>query len=165
MIKVQIIKNTLNDLPKYETIESAGCDLRADLYNIDNKYLYKSECIYNLGSIVPELHIKPGGRALIPTGLKMALPVGYEAQIRPRSGLALKSGITVLNTPGTIDSDYRGDIGVILINNGFEEFVVKQGDRIAQMIISKIEQVEFDIVKELNETRRGNGGFGSTGAN
>jgi dUTP pyrophosphatase len=118
MIKVQIIKNTLNDLPKYETIESAGCDLRADLYNIDNKYLYKSECIYNLGSIVPELHIKPGGRALIPTGLKIALPVGYEAQIRPRSGLALKSGITVLNTPGTIDASPKIQIiGVVKSGN------------------------------------------------
>jgi dUTP pyrophosphatase len=117
MIKVQIIKNTLNDLPKYETIESAGCDLRADLYNIDNKYLYKSECIYNLGSIVPELHIKPGGRALIPTGLKIALPVGYEAQIRPRSGLALKSGITVLNTPGTIDASPKIQIKINYIIN------------------------------------------------
>ena len=109
--------------------------------------------------------INPGGRALIPTGLHIALPIGYEAQIRPRSGLALKNGITVLNTPGTIDSDYRGDVGVILINHGLEPFHVMQGDRIAQMVINKIEQVDFVQVDELNETNRGTGGFGSTGSN
>ena len=107
--------------------------------------------------------IQPGGRALISTGLQIALPVGYEAQIRPRSGLALKNGISVVNSPGTIDSDYRGDIGIILINHGFEPFMVEQGDRIAQMVIVKYEQAEFVEVQELDETSRGDGGFGHTG--
>jgi dUTP pyrophosphatase len=130
-------------LPQYAHPEDAGMDL----YSIEAQT------------------ILPGETALVRTGIAIALPPNTEAQVRPRSGLAAKHSVTVLNTPGTIDSDYRGDVGVILINNGFEEFVVKQGDRIAQMVISKIEQVEFDIVKELNETKRGNSGFGHTGIN
>lgn len=163
-MKIQLIKNTNNELPKYETIESAGCDLRAELSLINNKLLFKS-CLIQSSDNEPVLKIAPGGRALIPTGLKMALPVGYEAQVRPRSGLALKHGITVLNTPGTIDSDYRGDVGVVLINHGCDTFDVHQGDRIAQLVINKIEQVEFEIVDALDDTARGAGGFGSTNIN
>ena len=160
-MKIQLIKNTSNELPKYETIESAGCDLRAELSLINEDLLFNAWVFYpENGEIV--LKIAPGGRALIPTGLKMALPFGYEGMVRPRSGLALKHGITVLNTPGTIDSDYRGDVGVILINHGNKVFTVNQGDRIAQLIINKVEQVEFEIVNELDDTARGSGGFGST---
>ncbi len=132
-------------LPTYETLGSAGMDLRA---------------------AVPEnipLILSPGARALIPTGLKIALEPGYEAQVRPRSGLALKHGITCLNSPGTIDSDYRGEVGVILINHGQEAFVVKRGERIAQMVIARHEQAEMVEVETLDETARGAGGFGSTG--
>lgn len=160
-MKIQLIKNTNNELPKYETIESAGCDLRAELSLINNKLLFKA-CLIQSSDNEPVLKIAPGGRALIPTGLKMAIPSGYEGMVRPRSGLALKHGVTVLNTPGCVDADYRGDIGVILINHGTEPFDVHQGDRIAQLIINKVEQVEFEVVNELDDTARGTGGFGST---
>lgn len=132
-------------LPAYETTGSAGMDLRA---------------------AVPEdapLTLEPGARALVPTGLKIALEQGYEAQVRPRSGLALKHGLTCLNSPGTIDSDYRGEVGVILINHGQEPFVIRRGERIAQMVIARHEQVEVVEVDTLDETVRGAGGFGSTG--
>ena len=163
-MEVQVIKNTTNDLPTYGTAEAAGCDLRAELSLVNDKFLFNAKrCTSDDKTMM--VIINPGGRALIPTGLHIALPVGYEAQIRPRSGLALKNGITVLNTPGTIDSDYRGDVGVILVNHGLEQFCVMQGDRIAQMVINKIEQVDFVQVAELDETSRGAGGFGSTGAN
>lgn len=160
-MKVQVIKSTRNELPVYETVGSAGCDLRAELSLIQNKFLFNSETrtIEGQSTVI----IYPGGRALIPTGLQIALPQGYEARIQPRSGLALKNGISVLNTPGCIDSDYRGDIGVILVNHGTSPFEVKQGDRIAQMIISKVEQAEFVQVETLNDTERGAGGFGHTG--
>ncbi|MDR9415809.1 MAG: dUTP diphosphatase [Gracilimonas sp.] len=130
-------------LPNYESVSAAGMDLRAA----------------NQEPIV----IDPGKRILIPTGLKIALPEGYEAQIRPRSGLAIKSGITMLNTPGTIDADYRGEVKVIAINHGKDKFVVKHGDRIAQMVIAPVVQFPVVEVDELNETDRGEGGFGSTG--
>ncbi len=130
-------------LPTYETTQSAGMDLTAALEEA--------------------VEIGAGERALIPTGLAMALPANYEAQIRPRSGLALKYGVTVLNSPGTIDADYRGEIKVILVNHGHEPFVVERGMRIAQMVIARFEQVEWDIVESLDETDRGAGGFGSTG--
>ncbi|MFM1976200.1 MAG: hypothetical protein RL145_1046 [Pseudomonadota bacterium] len=132
-------------LPTYETSQSAGMDLRAAL---------------------PEgghIDLLPGRRALIPTGLSIALPPGYEAQVRPRSGLALKNGITCLNSPGTIDSDYRGEVGVILINHGWEGFRIHRGDRIAQMVIAPITQIGWMEFEELDETARGTGGFGSTG--
>lgn len=132
-------------LPAYETGGSAGMDLRA---------------------AVPEdapLTLAPGARALVPTGLKIALDTGYEAQVRPRSGLALKHGITCLNSPGTIDSDYRGEVGVILINHGQETFVIRRGERIAQMVIARHEQAVMLEVETLDETARGAGGFGSTG--
>lgn len=162
-MKIQIIKNTTNDLPVYETIDSAGCDLRAELSLFNKNHMYNTS--YNIHNGIYSVTLAPGGRALIPTGLKIALPTGYEARIQPRSGLALKHGITVLNSPGCIDADYRGDIGIILINHGDKSFEIKQGDRIAQMIISKVEQADFNIVDELNETYRGFDGFGSTGVN
>lgn len=143
MIKIKIVNKGNQPLPEYATPQSAGVDLRA---NIDEP-----------------VELKPLNRALIPTGLHIALPEGYEAQIRPRSGLAIKKGITCLNTPGTIDADYRGDIGVILINLSAETFIINPGERIAQMIINKFEQAEFELVEELNETERGEGGFGHTG--
>jgi dUTP pyrophosphatase len=130
-------------LPQYETAGSAGMDIRAA----------NSEPIT----------LKPGDRQLIPTGLKMALPKGYEAQIRPRSGLAYRSGITMLNTPGTIDSDYRGEVKVLAVNLGEESFVIRHGDRIAQMVIAPILQAVTSVVDELPDTSRGEGGFGSTG--
>ena len=142
-MKIKIVNNGTQPLPQYATNGSAGMDLRA---NIENPIL-----------------IKPLDRKLIPTGLHIALPEGYEAQIRPRSGLAIKHGITCLNTPGTIDSDYRGDIGVILVNLSNEDYVVQPGERIAQMIINKYERVEFEVVETLDETERGEGGFGHTG--
>lgn len=162
-MKVQVIKTTTNELPSYGSVEAAGCDLRADLLLIKEKFLFNTEIIRNENNTVKGLLIQPGGRALIPTGIQMALPVGYEAQIRPRSGLALKNGISIVNSPGTIDSDYRGDIGIILINHGFEPFMVEQGDRIAQMVITKHVQAEFVEVEELSDTDRGDGGFGHTG--
>ena len=142
-MKVQIINRGHHPLPEYATTQSAGMDLRA---NIDE-------------SIV--LH--PMERRLVPTGLFMALPVGYEAQIRPRSGLVLKHGITVLNTPGTIDADYRGEIMVLLINFSQNDFVINDGERIAQMVIAKHENAEFIEVETLDDTERGTGGYGHTG--
>ena len=142
-MKVKIINRSKHALPEYATEQSAGVDLRA---NIDNPVV-----------------IGPLGRALIPTGLYMALPEGWEAQVRPRSGLAIKKGVTVLNTPGTIDADYRGEVGVILVNLSGEDFVVQDGDRIAQMIFNQYGKAEFVEVETLDETERGAGGFGHTG--
>ena len=142
-MKINIINKSQHALPSYETIASAGMDLRANI----------SEPIV----------LEPLQRALIPTGLFMELPIGYEAQVRPRSGLALKKGITCLNSPGTVDADYRGEIGVILANLSNETFVVENGERIAQMVIAKHERAEWIEVDVLSETERGAGGFGSTG--
>ncbi|HSG68093.1 MAG TPA: dUTP diphosphatase [Bacteroidales bacterium] len=142
-MKIRIVNQSKHQLPAYETTHSAGMDLRADL----------DEPV-RLGSL---------DRALIPTGLFIELPEGYEAQIRPRSGLAIKKGISLVNTPGTIDADYRGEIKIILINLSKEEFVVEDGERIAQMVISKHEQAEWELVDKLNETARGAGGFGHSG--
>ena len=143
MVQIKVVNKGNQPLPKYQTAQSAGMDLRA---NIDAPVL-----------------LKPLDRKLIPTGLHIALPEGYEAQIRPRSGLAIKKGITVINTPGTIDPDYRGDIGVVLVNISNKDFIVQPGERIAQMVINKFEQAEFEVVEELDETERGEGGFGHTG--
>lgn len=142
-MKVKIINKSQHPLPAYETILSAGMDLRA--------------------SLTESIILQPMQRALIPTGLYIELPAGTEAQIRPRSGLAFKHGITVLNSPGTIDADYRGEIKVLLINLSQEAFEIKDSERIAQMIISKHETVEWQLVETLNETKRGEGGFGHTG--
>lgn len=143
MVKINIINKSKHNLPEYATPQSAGLDLRA---NLDEPVV-----------------LKPLERALIPTGLFIALPDGYEAQIRPRSGLAIKKGISLVNAPGTIDADYRGEIGVILVNLSNEDFVVEDGERIAQMVIARYEQAEFQPVEVLDETERGAGGFGHTG--
>ncbi len=143
MTKVNIVNKSDNPLPKYETEHSAGMDLRAFIQS--------------------DIILKPLERTLVSTGLYIELPQGYEAQIRPRSGLAFKYGLTVLNTPGTIDADYRGEIKVILVNLSNEDFVIKSGERICQMVINKYEHTQLVEVTELNDTARGAGGFGSTG--
>ena len=142
-MKVKIVNKSRHELPSYSTVYSAGMDLRANLEE--------------------PVTLKPGERILVPTGLFIELPKGYEAQIRPRSGLALKKGITVLNTPGTVDSDYRGEIGIILINLSGQDFFVQDGERICQMIISRHETIEWEETDSLNDTIRGIGGFGHTG--
>lgn len=140
---IKIINKSAHELPNYETIASAGMDLRAN--------------------ISEPITLKSLERTIVKTGLFIELPIGYEAQVRPRSGLAAKKGITVLNSPGTIDADYRGEIGVILVNLSKEDFVIENGERIAQLIIAKHERAEWQEVQELSETSRGEGGFGSTG--
>ena len=142
-MKVKVVNKSKHDLPNYSTTASAGMDVRA---NIDNPFT-----------------LKPLERTIVKTGLFLEIPVGYEAQVRPRSGLAFKKGITVLNSPGTIDADYRGEVGVILVNLSSEEFVIEDGERIAQMVIAKHEQANWTKVESLEETERGVGGFGSTG--
>lgn len=142
-MKVQIINKSAWPLPQYATPLSAGLDLKAN--------------------ITEPITLRPLERAIIPTGLFMAIPAGYEAQVRPRSGLAAKKGITVLNSPGTIDADYRGEVGVILVNLSNADFVIEPGERIAQMVFARHEQVEWDETDTLDETTRGAGGFGSTG--
>ena len=143
MIKIKVVNKGHQQLPAYATPQSAGMDLRA---NIDEP-----------------ITLRPLERRLIPTGLHIALPEGYEAQVRPRSGLALKHGLTVLNTPGTIDADYRGEIGVVLVNLSQEDFVINDGERIAQMVIARHEQGDLVVVEELDQTERGEGGYGHTG--
>jgi dUTP pyrophosphatase len=164
-MKVQVINKSGNELPKYETPQSAGMDLRADLWSINEKFLFDARVVRREDGTIDHITIEPGGRALIPTELYTAIPAGYEVQVRPRSGLALKYGITVLNTPGTIDSDFRNGWGVILMNQGTEPFEVRQGDRIAQAVLAKVEQIEWEEVEELDSTERGLGGFGHTGSN
>lgn len=142
-MKVKIINQSKHPLPQYETEFSAGMDVRA---NIDAPIV-----------------LKPLGRVLVKTGLFLELPQGFECQVRPRSGLALKKGITVLNSPGTIDADYRGEVGVILINLSNEDFTIEDGERVAQLVFAKHKQAKFKVVESLSETERGAGGFGSTG--
>ena len=142
-MNVKVINKSKHDLPHYSTLTSAGMDLRA---NIDEA-----------------ISLKPLERTIVKTGIFMELPIGYEAQVRPRSGLAFKKGITVLNSPGTIDADYRGEVGVILVNLSSEEFVIEDGERIAQMVIAKHEQAKWVEVEILDASQRGAGGFGSTG--
>ena len=144
-MKIKIINKSRHNLPHYETIASAGMDLRANLTEART--------------------LKPLQRTIVGTGLFIELPIGYEAQVRPRSGLAAKKGITVLNAPGTIDADYRGEIGVILVNLSNENFTIQNGERIAQLVIAKHERAEWEEVTELSSTERGEGGFGSTGTN
>lgn len=143
MLKINAINRGHQPMPTYATPQSAGMDLRANLEE--------------------PVVLHPMERRLIPTGLHIALPEGYEAQVRPRSGLALKHGLTVLNAPGTIDADYRGEIGVVLINLSQEDFTINDGERIAQLVVARYEQVEFSLVKTLDETERGEGGYGHTG--
>jgi dUTP pyrophosphatase len=142
-MKINIINTSSHPLPAYETAHAAGMDLRA--------------------SLIDSVVLEPMHRQLIPTGLFLELPVGFEAQIRPRSGLAFKHGITVVNAPGTVDADYRGEIKVLLINFGAEPFVIQPGERIAQMVIAKHETAQWEVVETLSETSRGTGGYGSTG--
>ena len=142
-MKVKIINKSDHPLPNYETLESAGMDLRSN--------------------IKTDITLKPNQRAIVPTGIFIALPKGYEAQVRSRSGLAAKYGVTVLNSPGTIDADYRGEIGVILINFSENDFIIKNGDRIAQIVIAKHERAIWEECNDLSKTDRGSGGFGSTG--
>lgn len=142
-MKVKVINRSKHELPTYETIASAGMDVRA---NIDEP-----------------IELAPMGRALVKTGLFLEIPVGFECQVRPRSGLALKKGISVLNSPGTIDADYRGEVGVILVNLSNETYVIEDGERVAQLVFAKFEQAEWEVTEELSETHRGAGGFGSTG--
>lgn len=141
-VKIKRATEAIPKWPQYETPQSAGADIRS-----------------RIDTIVPA-----HGRKLVPTGMFIALPAGYEAQVRPRSGLALKKGITVLNTPGTVDADYRGEVGVILFNTTDEDFEIKTGDRIAQIVLNKVEQINWIIVDDLDATERGDGGFGHTGA-
>ena len=140
-MEVRVINKSDNDLPSYETIGSAGCDVRSN----------------------HSAMINPGGRLLIKTGLYVEIPIGYEIQVRPRSGLAFSKGITVINSPGTIDADYRGEIGVILINHGHEQVILEKGERIGQLVLNKVEQINWESVLVLSDTTRGTGGFGSTG--
>ena len=164
---------TTTQLPNYETPASAGMDIRANFDNIVEKFLFNTtikehenvriDVNGETHHLIESITINPGGRALIPTGLRVAIPEGYEIQVRPRSGLALKNGITLLNTPGTIDADYRGDIGVIVINHGTEPFTIMSGDRIGQIVLNKVERIEWKEVDNLPDTIRGEGGFGSTG--
>jgi dUTP pyrophosphatase len=140
---IKIINKSQHELPNYETIASAGMDIRANLTS--------------------SVSLGPLERTIIKTGLFIELPIGYEAQVRPRSGLAAKKGVTVLNSPGTIDADYRGEIGIILVNLSNEVFVIEDGERIAQLVIAKHERAQWEVVTELSETSRGEGGFGSTG--
>lgn len=142
-MKIKVINKSAHALPHYETIASAGMDLRANL--------------------AAPIKLKPLERAIVPTGIFMELPIGTEAQVRPRSGLAAKKGITVLNAPGTIDADYRGEVGVILVNLSNEDFVIENGERVAQMVIAQHSQAQWEEVAELSSTDRGEGGFGSTG--
>ncbi|MDG1252799.1 MAG: dUTP diphosphatase [Schleiferiaceae bacterium] len=142
-MKISVINRSNNPLPEFATTGSAGMDLRAHLDSV--------------------ITLSPGERRLIPTGLHLALPPGWEAQVRPRSGLAYKHGVTVLNSPGTIDADYRGDVGVILINHGHEPFDVAPGDRIAQLVVARYERFDWQTVENLDETQRGDGGFGHSG--
>ena len=142
-MRIKVINKSSHALPHYETIASAGMDLRANITN--------------------PITLKPLERAIVPTGIFMELPIGTEAQVRPRSGLAAKKGVTVLNAPGTIDADYRGEVGVILVNLSSEDFVIENGERIAQMVIAQHNQEEWEEVLELSSTDRGEGGFGSTG--
>lgn len=192
-MKVSIINKSRHQLPKYETSLSAGMDLCGDFSRIElvngkpKKFFFDADVVAiglaedpdapfvldKDGNLLDEkiptvqvasvIEIKPGGRCLIPTGLFIALPKGYEAQIRPRSGLALKQGLTVLNSPGTIDADYRGEIGIVLVNTSNQPVRIKNGERIAQMVIAKHETVEWETVEELPSTERGEGGFGHTG--
>lgn len=159
IINIPVINKSNNELPKYAHKGDAGFDLRANIEEIENSNYLFNVIKFSDTTII----VNPGGRALIPTGLYMAIPEGYELQIRPRSGLALNHGITVLNTPGTIDAVYRGNIGVVLINHGTEPFIVEHGDRIAQGVLNKVEEANLVEVDSLDETDRADSGYGKSG--
>lgn len=163
MLKVPVINKSNNELPEYATPGSAGFDFRANVTEVKEKFTWNCAIARNINGMAVGVTIFPGGRALIPTGLHMAIPEGYMLAIVTRSGLGLKKGVTMANSFGVIDADYRGDIGLIVQNNGFEPFTVQQGDKVGQGIIYKCEQAEFTLVEELDETERGEGGYGHTG--
>ena len=166
-MEVKVVNKSNNLLPKYETPQSAGLDVRADFSRVtpqnpikifgEGEILFKGE-----GHATTMLRLEPGSRALIPTGLFTAIPEGYEIQVRPRSGLALKKGVELSNSPGTIDADYRSEIGVILKNGGLDTIWIEDGERICQFVLNKVERIDWNIVESLDKTER-NGGFGSTG--
>ena len=158
-ITVQIINKSSNELPSYAHDGDSGMDVKADFTRGNNeKYFHKAAWDDERAKLL----IFPGGRALIPTGLYVSIPKGYEIQVRPKSGLSLKFGITVLNTPGTVDSPYRGELGVILINNGEDVFEIAQGMEVAQLVVTRVSTANWNVVEELDDTPRGDGGFGST---
>jgi dUTP pyrophosphatase len=169
-MKVKVINRSANELPQYETPDSVGMDVRAELMGIKEKFLFNAEVLRETTAtvdngeipVVTGICIHPGGRALIPTGIYTAFDRTLEVQVRSRSGLALKNGVFVLNSPGTIEGDYRAEYGVILMNMGNEDFIVRQGDRIAQLVLNRVERIEWETVDSLDETER-KGGFGSTG--
>ena len=166
-MEVKVVNKSTNPLPKYETPQSAGLDVRADFSRVtpqnpikifgEGEIIFKGE-----GHATTMLRLEPGSRALIPTGLFTAIPEGYEIQVRPRSGLALKKGVELSNSPGTIDADYRSEIGVILKNGGLDTIWIEDGERICQFVLNKVERIDWNIVESLDKTER-NGGFGSTG--
>ena len=165
-MEVKVVNKSTNPLPKYETPQSAGLDVRADFSRVtpqnpikifgEGEIIFKGE-----GHAITMLRLEPGSRALIPTGLFTAIPEGYEIQVRPRSGLALKKGVELSNSPGTIDADYRSEIGVILKNGGLDTIWIEDGERICQFVLNKVERIDWNIVESLDKTER-NGGFGST---
>lgn len=157
---VNIVNNSNNPLPVYATKGASGADVYADIEHINKKHLYDGATLLTDTQIL----LPPGSRALIPSGIHVNIPEGYEIQVRDRSGLALKNGIIVTNGIGTIDEDYTGDIGVILTNTSKEAFIINHGDRIAQLVMMKVEKMEWNLVEELENTERGEGGYGSTGS-
>lgn len=167
MVRIKVVNKSNNMLPQYSHPSDAGCDVRAFVQKIDEKFLYQgAELISKEGDSLSDekaLLLRPGSRALIPSGISTEIPEGYEIQVRARSGLALKYGISIPNGLGTIDSHYRGDIGLILQNNGEDDFIIYEGDRIGQFVLNSIEKIEWVEVEELNETDRGKGGYGHTG--
>lgn len=163
MIKVPVVNESCNELPKYATTGAAGFDFRADVSKVKEKFTWNCVLGYKEDGTISKVIVCPGGRALIPTGLHMSIPEGYMLAVVTRSGLGLKNGVTMANSYGVIDSDYVGDVGLIVQNNGFEPFTVVTGDRVGQGLLYKVEQAEFELVDKLAETERGEGGFGHSG--
>lgn len=161
-MKVNVLNNSINPLPKYADNGSSGADVYADVEHVNKKFLFDG-AILSYGNEGPIIVIPPMGRALIPSGLHVDIPEGYEIQVRGRSGLALKQGIQITNGIGTIDASYKGDIGVILTNSGSEDFIIHQGDRIAQLVLMPVTKIEWNLVDSLEESERGEGGFGHSG--
>lgn len=163
-VKVLVVNKSNNPLPAYaDNGFNSGCDARADLWGLQEEFMFNAVEIRKPDNTIECVKINPGGRALIPTGLYVAIPEGYEIQVRPRSGLALKFGISCTNSPGTIDACYRGEIGIIIENRGTEPFEVRQGDKIAQLVLKEVPIIEWVEVEELDQTKRGDGAYNSTG--
>lgn len=163
-VKVPVINKSNNPLPAYaDNGFNSGCDARANLRGLQEKFMFSAKIVRSAYDVIDCIRIEPGGRALIPTGLFVAIPAGYEIQVRPRSGLSLNYAVTIVNTPGTIDASYRGEIGIILENRGTKPFDVHQGDKICQLVLKEVPIIEWVPVESLDETARGEGGFNSTG--